>query len=128
MKALNYLRIITLVNLMISSAFSLAGIFSPYALLPAGMPVNSSTTVFALYAAARSIPLVIVALFAIRMRNKKPLLLLAVLAGIIQFCDGFIGLYERDLSKAIGPFVLAALTFMGVFMNWQTINAKDSNT
>jgi hypothetical protein len=127
MKALNYLRIITIVNLMISSAFSLAGIFSPYSLLPAGMPVNSGATVFALYAATRSIPLAIVALFTIRMRNKKPLLVLAVLAAIIQFSDGFIGLYERDLSKAIGPFVLAALTFVGIFMNWRTINAEDSN-
>jgi hypothetical protein len=127
MKALNYLSIITVANLMISSVFSLAGIFSPSSLLPAGMPVNSSTIVFALYAAVRAIPLAIVALFAIRMRDKKPILILAVLAGIIQFSDGFIGLYQRDLSKVIGPFVLAALTFIGIFMNWRTINADESN-
>jgi ABC-type polysaccharide/polyol phosphate export permease len=56
------------------------------------------------------------------MSDKKPLLLLAVLAAIIQFSDGFIGVYERDLSKVIGPFVLAALTFIGIFMNWRAIN------
>jgi hypothetical protein len=61
------------------------------------------------------------------MRDKKPILILAVLAGIIQFSDGFIGLYQRDLSKVIGPFVLAALTFIGIFMNWRTINAEESN-
>jgi len=122
MKALTYLSTITVANLMISAAFSLAGIFSPSSLLPAGVPVNSGTMVSALYAAARSIPLAIGALFAIRMSDKKPLLLLAVLAAIIQFSDGFIGVYERDLSKVIGPFVLAALTFIGIFMNWRAIN------
>jgi hypothetical protein len=121
MKALTYLSIITVANLMISSAFSLAGIFIPSSMLPAGMQVNSGTIVFALYAAARAVPLAIVALFAIRMRDKKLILVLAVLAGMIQFADGFIGLYQRDLSKAIGPFVLAALTFIGIFMNWRAI-------
>jgi hypothetical protein len=122
MKALNYLRVITVANLIISAGFSLAGIFNPSVLLPAGTPVNSGTLVFALFAAARSVPLAIVALFAITMRDKKPLLILAVVGGMIQFADGFIGLYLHDVSKVIGPFALSVLTFAAIFMNGRPIN------
>jgi hypothetical protein len=124
MKALNYLRVITVVNLLISAGFSLAGIFNPSVLLPAATPVNSGALVFALFAAARSVPLAIVALFAITMGDKRPMLILAVVAGLIQFADGFIGLYMHDLTKVIGPFVLSALTFTGIFMNWRPIQQR----
>ena len=122
MKALNYLRVITVANLIVSAGFSLAGIFNPSVLLPAATPVNSGTLVFALFAAARSVPLAIVALYAITMRDKKPILILAVVGGMIQFADGFIGLYMHDLTKIIGPFALSVLTFAGIVMNWRPIN------
>jgi hypothetical protein len=58
------------------------------------------------------------------MRDKMPTLILAVLGGMIQFIDGFIGLYLHDLIKVIGPFVLAVLTFAGIFINWRPIHNK----
>jgi hypothetical protein len=107
---------------MLSEERILSAVNNCYRLLPAATPVNSGTIVFALFAAARSVPLAIVALFAITMRDKKPILILAVVGGLIQFADGFIGLYMHDLTKIIGPFLLAALTFAGIFMNWRPIN------
>jgi hypothetical protein len=40
-----------------------------------------------------------------------------LLAGGVQLLDGFIGLYQHDISKTMGPFILAIATFTGVYLN-----------
>jgi hypothetical protein len=118
MKALNFLRLVTGVNLMVSAGFSIAGALKPSFIIPTNIQVNSGTIVFALYGAARTIPLAIIGLFAILSNaDSRTILFLGVLAAVIQFTDGFIGIYQKDITKSIGPFLLALLTFIAIYMN-----------
>ena len=64
---------------------------------------------FALYAAARSLPLAAFALWAIAQRNVQALIVLGALAGVVQLMDAGIGLVQHDPGKTIGPLVIAAL-------------------
>jgi hypothetical protein len=49
------------------------------------------------------------------------LTVLGFLAGIIQFADMWIGIYEGNLVKTIGPFLLGCLQLYAV---WTLQNAK----
>jgi hypothetical protein len=69
---------------------------------------------FAMYAAARSIPLTVVTLIAIYKRSKSALLILGTLAGFIQLLDAGVGLMQHDFGKVIGPLVIALLQFFAV--------------
>jgi hypothetical protein len=92
---------ITLVSALVSAGFSLAAVFArtPY-----------DTT--ALYAASRSIALPIAIAAAIFRRSSAGVAALALVVGLLQLFDGFIGVYTHDPSKTYGPFVLALLTFI----------------
>jgi hypothetical protein len=71
--------------------------------------------VFALYAAARTVPLAVMALIAIYRRSIPMLLVLGTLAGGIQLLDGIIGIYQHDWGKSVGPFAIAVLQFHALF-------------
>jgi hypothetical protein len=66
---------------------------------------------FGMYAAARTIPRALLAIWAVFKRTHQELIILGILVGAIQFFDGFVGLYQRDLGKTVGPFILALLQF-----------------
>jgi hypothetical protein len=70
----------------------------------------------ALYAAARTIPLALFALWAIYKQATPPLLILGALAGAIQLLDAGIGLFEHDLGKCAGPLLIAVLQFFVVYL------------
>jgi hypothetical protein len=42
-------------------------------------------------------------------------MMLAVLAGTIQLLDGFIGVYQHDPGKTIGPFAIGMLQFAAIY-------------
>ncbi len=108
MRAFDFLRVVTGINLLISAVFSLAGAFKPSSIIPADIQINQGTTVFAFYGAARTIPLAIIGLVAIlNNTNRATILFLGVLSAVIQFIDGLIGIYQGDIKKVIGPFLLA---------------------
>ena len=65
-----------------------------------GLDPNRCVIHFAMYAAARTIPLAVVALIAICKRSESALLILGTLAGIIQLLDAGIGLLQHDFSRA----------------------------
>jgi hypothetical protein len=118
MRGLNFLKIVIVANLIVSAAFSLIGVLKPISIVPSNAQINPGTTVFALYGAARAIPLAVIGLFAVFSNtDKRAILLFGVLAAVIQVTDGFIGIYMGDTTKAIGPFLLALLTFIGLYMN-----------
>ena len=48
---------ITAINVLVASGFAIAGLVAPQAILPAGAAPSEASFVFALYAAARSLPL-----------------------------------------------------------------------
>jgi hypothetical protein len=69
-----------------------------------------------MYAAARSIPLALIALIAIYQQSEAALLVLGSLAGFIQLLDAGIGVLQHDPGKAIGPFSIAAFQFFAVYL------------
>jgi hypothetical protein len=107
--------VVLALNVLVASGFSIAGLVKPELIAPVGATPDAAATIFAMYAAARTLPLAVVALIAIYRRSIPALLLLGVLAGVIQASDGLIGLSQHDLGKSIGPFVIAAVQFFAVY-------------
>ena len=108
--------LVTAVNVLVASGFSIAGLISPQSLLPAGYVPTDSSTLFALYAAARTIPLALITLSVIYLRATSALLVLGTLAGAIQLLDAGIGLFQHDPGKFAGPFFIAAIQFSVVLL------------
>ena len=102
-KAIRLASVVTAVNVLVASGFSIAGIIRPQYLVPAGYIPTQASLILALYAAARTIPLALFALWAIYKQATPALLILGALAGTIQLLDAGIGLFEQDLGKCAGP-------------------------
>jgi hypothetical protein len=116
MKALLFLKIFTILNVLVSTGFAVAGIVSPFLLVSANVTTDKAITVFALYAGARAIPIVILTVLSVFNKHWNAFITLALLAGGIQFLDGFIGIYEHDLAKTAGPFVIATIQFAAIYL------------
>lgn len=116
MKALLFLKIFTVLNVLVSTGFAVAGIVSPFLLVSANVTTDKAITVFALYAGARAIPIVILTVLSVFNKHWNAFITLALLAGGIQFLDGFIGIYEHDLAKTAGPFVIATVQFAAIYL------------
>jgi hypothetical protein len=56
------------------------------------------------------------AIWAIVKRTRQELFILGILVGVIQFFDGFIGLYQHNLGKSVGPFALSILQIIALIM------------
>jgi hypothetical protein len=108
--------LVTAINVLVASGFSIAGLVSPQSVLPAGYVPTESSTLFALYAAARTIPLALITLSAIYLRATSALLVLGTLAGVIQLLDVGIGLFQHDPGKFAGPFFIAVVQFSVVLL------------
>jgi hypothetical protein len=48
--------LVTAINVLVAGGFSIAGLVSPKSMLPAGYAPTEASFIFAMYAAARSIP------------------------------------------------------------------------
>ncbi|HTD40395.1 MAG TPA: hypothetical protein VK671_07240 [Mucilaginibacter sp.] len=116
MKALTFLKIFTVLNVLVATGFAVAGIVSPHLLLAANVTANKAITIFALYAGARGIPMATLTIISVFRKHWNAFITLAVVAGAIQFLDGFIGIYEQDLSKTVGPFVIAIIEFAAIYL------------
>jgi len=116
MKALTFLKIFTALNVVIATGFAVAGIISPHLLLAANATNDKAITVFAFYAGARGIPIATLTIMSVFRRHWNAFITLAVVAGLIQFLDGFIGIYEQDLSKTVGPMIIAAIQFAAIYL------------
>jgi hypothetical protein len=108
--------VITALNVLVASGFSIAGLFRPEYVLPAGSVQTQASLIFAMYAAARTLPLALMALPAIYQRSRSSLRVLGLLAGFIQFADAAVGFYQHDIGKTIGPLVLGALQIYAVWI------------
>jgi hypothetical protein len=115
-KALRLASLVTAINVLVASGFSIVAIIRPQYLIPADSAPTQASLLLAMYAAARTIPLALFALAAIYKRAAPALLILGALAGTMQLLDAAIGLFERDLGKCAGPLFLAALQFFTVYL------------
>jgi hypothetical protein len=114
-RAMRLASVVTAINVLVATGFSIAGIIRPQYLVPVEPIPTQASSIFALYAAARTIPLALFALQAIYKQAATALLLLGALAGAMQLLDAGIGLYDHDLGKCAGPLFLAVLQFFVVY-------------
>jgi hypothetical protein len=115
-KAIRLASVVTAINVLVASGFSIVGIIRPQYLLPAGSVPTQASLILALYAAARTIPLALFALWAIYKQSTPALLILGALAGAMQLLDAGIGLFEHDIGKCAGPLFIAILQFLVVYL------------
>jgi hypothetical protein len=114
---------LTALNVVVASGFSIAGLIKPELLLPAGATPTDASAIFAMYAAARTIPLALITMVAIYKRSASALLVLGLLAGIIQLADAAVGLFQHDIGKTAGPLFLAILQVYAVTILWKASKA-----
>ena len=114
---------VTAINVLVAGGFSVAGLVAPQAFLPGSITTEASR-VFAMYAAARSVPLAFVTLAVIYKRSTSGLFILGILAGLIQFSDVGVGLYQHDIGKTAGPLVIALIQFHAVFVFHKASSTK----
>ena len=115
-RAIQLASVVTAINVLVASGFSIVGIIRPQYLLPAGSVPTQASLILALYAAARTIPLALFALGAIYKQSTPALLMLGALAGAMQLLDAGIGLFEHDIGKYTGPLLIAILQFLVVHL------------
>jgi hypothetical protein len=115
-KAMRLASVVTAINVLVASSFSIVGIIRPQYLIPAESVPTQASLILAMYAAARTIPLALFALWAIYKQAATALVLLGALAGAAQLLDAGIGLFEHDLGKCGGPLFIAVLQFFVVYL------------
>jgi hypothetical protein len=113
--AIRIASLITAVNVLVASGFAITGLVHPQSILPTVAVAMEASFIFALYAAARTIPLAVMALAAIYNKSASALILLGLLAGVIQLADAAVGLVQNDPGKIFGPLVIAGFQFYAVF-------------
>jgi hypothetical protein len=115
MKPQTFLLLVTIANVLASLGYAITSIVDPGMILPETVAATEGARIFALYACARTLPLAVVAIRAAVLKKREALFTLALLAGCIQFLDGFIGIYEHDLIQTAGPFSLALVQFWALY-------------
>ena len=120
-RAIRLTSVVTAINVLIASGFSIAAIIRPQYVVPVESAPTEASLVLAMYVAARTIPLALFALAAISKQSAPALLILGALAGTVQLLDGGIGLFEHDLGKSVGPLFIAVLQFFAVYLLYRSV-------
>ena len=115
-KAFRLASLVTAINVLVASGFSIAAIIRPQYLIPADSVPTDASLFLAMYAAAPRIPLALLVLGAIYKQAAPALLILGALAGAMQLLDAGIGLFEHDPGKCGGPLCIAVLQFFAVYL------------
>lgn len=109
------LIVVTVINALVATGFSLAGLFFPGFIVRDG-EASPTVRVFALYGLARSVCLLLVALWAAFRADGTALIWLGTLAGIIHLADAAIGTQTGDKLKIWGPLGLGSLQLTVVIL------------
>jgi hypothetical protein len=110
---------LTALNVLVAGGFSIAGLIKPEVVLPTGATPTDASAIFAMYAAARTIPLALITMVAVYIGAASALLVLGLVAGVIQFADAAVGLLQHDIGKTVGPLFLAILQMYAVTIFWR---------
>ena len=127
-KAIRLASVVTAINVLVASGFSIVGIIRPQYLVPVESVRTQASLILAMYAAARTIPLALFAFGAIYKRAAHALLILGALAGTMQLLDAGIGLFERDPGKSGGPLFIAVLQFIVVYLLHRSLRGAPGTT
>src|SRR5260370_26246670 len=125
-KAMRLASLVTGINVLVASGFTIAAIFRPEVVVPAGSIPTEASLLLAMYGAARIIPLALFTLAAIYKRAMSALLILGTLAGGSQLLDAGIGLFQHDLRKFAGPLFFAVLQFFVVYLLHRAVRIAPS--
>jgi hypothetical protein len=123
-KAMRLASVVTVINVLVASSFSIVGIVHPQYLVPAESVPTQASLILAMYAASRTIPLALFALWAIYKQAAPALVVLGALAGAMQLLDAGIGLFEHDPAKCAGPLFIAVLQFFVVYLLHRSVPAN----
>jgi hypothetical protein len=115
-EAIRLASLVTAINVLVASGFSIGAIIRPQILVPAEPVRTRALLLMAMYAAAPRIPLALFVLGAIYKQATPALLILGALAGTMQLLDAGIGLFQHDLRKWAGPLFFAVLQFFVVYL------------
>src|SRR5271163_161468 len=115
-KAMRLASVVTAINVLVASGFSIVGIIRPQYLVPVESVPTQASLLLAMYAAARTIPLALFVLWAIHKQAAPALLILGAVAGTVQLLDAGIGLYELSPGKCAGPLFIAVVQFFVVHL------------
>ena len=126
-RAIRLASVVTAIDVLVASGFSIVGIIRPQYLLPAGSVPTQASLILAMYAAARTIPLALFALGAIYKQATQALLFLGALAGTMQLLDAGIGLFDRDPAKCGGPLFIAVFQFFVVYLLRKALLTSSEN-
>lgn len=96
------LIVVTIASSLISTGFCLAGVLLP-GFIVKDAESSHTARVFALYAIARSIPLLLVILWAAFRADATALIWLGALAGFIQIVDALVGTQTQKPHAMWGP-------------------------
>src|SRR5258705_7654267 len=117
---------LTALNVVVASGFSIAGLIKPELVLPTAATPTDASAIFAMYAAARAIPLALITMVAIYKGSASALLVLGLLAGIVQLVDAVVGLLQHDVGKTVGPLFLAIAQVYAVAVFWKASKATSN--
>jgi len=120
-KAMRLASVVTAINVLVASGFSIVGIIHPQYLVPAESVPTEASLLLAMYAAAPRIPLALLVLGAIYKQATPAMLILGALAGAMQLMDAGIGLFQHDLGKCVGPLFLGVLQFFVVYLLYRSV-------
>ena len=126
-KAIRLASLVTAIDVLVASGFSIAAIIRPQYLVPAESVPTEASLLLAMYAAAPRIPLALLALWAVYKQAAPALLILGALAGGMQLLDAGIGLFEHDLGKCAGPLFIAILQFFVVYLLHRSVRITPQN-
>jgi hypothetical protein len=92
---------VTALSAVVSASFSVVGL--------------DGQDQYTMYAASRSIALVLAILVCIVARSRRGVMALALTMGLVQGFDALIGLFAHDPVKTYGPLALAVAGLASVF-------------
>ncbi|KKC35854.1 hypothetical protein WH87_14870 [Devosia epidermidihirudinis] len=109
------LIVVTAINALVSTGFSVAAVFFP-AFIVRGGERSHTARVLAYYGLARSVSLLLIVLWAAFRIDTTALLWLGTLAGLIQLGDAAIGTQTGDQFKIWGPLGLGVVQLAVVLL------------
>jgi hypothetical protein len=117
--------VITALNVLIASGFTIQSMVSPKSFLGPEAVVTDAAVILAMYAVARVVPLALVTLAVIYKRSRPGLFVLGLVAGFMQLLDAPIGVYQHDVHKTVAPLVLAVLQFAVLYKMRKTSQVEN---
>jgi len=117
---------LTALNVVVASGFSMAGLIKPELVLPTGETPTNASAIFAMYAAARTIPLALTTMVAIYKGSASALLIWAFSQASYSFWTPPWACFQRDVGKTVGPLLLAIVQLYAATRFWKASKATSN--